>query len=212
MIRALVFAAALLPGAAHAYTVTLGAPPLGEAPSRFEERAFPASRFTPKPQESEEKEVPQTSVFELKQLDPDTRRKTESTLRDLGARQDGKRIIVSLPADVLFDFDKHHIRADARPVLARLSEVLIALPDAPVAIIGHTDSKGSDAYNDRLSRRRAEQVRDWLARLGVDEMRVTTSGKGEKASVAPNTHPDGSDDPAGRQKNRRVEFVIESGD
>lgn len=201
-----------VPGAASAYTLTLGGPPVGDAPSRFVEKDFPASRFAERPKASTAQDAPRTSSFGLKSMDSSTRLKTEKTLSDLGARQDGNRIVVSLPSDVLFDFDKYDIRADAQPVLARLSEALQAMSDRPVEIVGHTDAKGGDDYNQTLSERRAASVRDWLAGLGVDEARMTTAGKGESSPVAPNAHADGSDDPDGRQKNRRVEFVIGSGE
>lgn len=213
MIRAGLLAIALiLPDAASAYTVTFGAGPVGDAPSRFAEHALAGSRFADRAQESGTDPVPQASSFGLKDMDSETRLKTETTLSELGARRQGNLIIVSLPSDVLFDFDKYDIRPDARPVLAQLSEVLLAMPDGPVEITGHTDAKGSDDYNQSLSERRADSVRNWLAGLGVDSVRMTTQGKGESMPVAPNAHADGSDDPEGRQKNRRVEFVIEAGE
>ena len=212
-LRAAALAGALaLPGTAFAYTVTRGAEPVGETPSRFEPREFPASRFEPRPQASAAADAPAASTFGLRIRDSQVRQRAEATLTAFGARREGGRIIVSLPSDVLFDFDKYAIRADARPVLARLSQVLVALLTEPVAIIGHTDSRGSDAYNQTLSERRAVSVRAWLAGLGVRLARMSTAGRGETSPVAPNEAPDGSDDPAGRQKNRRVVFVIGSGD
>ena len=128
-------------------------------------------------------------------------------LSDLGARKRGGAILIDLPSDVLFDFDRAEIRADARPVLLKMSEILKALQAAPVEIIGHTDSMGTDEYNQRLSERRAASVMRWLAANGVTSS-MTTLGKGETAPAAANTKPDGTDDPAGRQKNRRVEFIV----
>lgn len=202
----------LLPVSALAYTVTTGATPVGEAPSRFEQADFPASRFEPRRQESTATASTGSSSFALKNMDDATRIKTEAFLSALGARQEGNRIIVALPADVLFDFDKSDIRPDARAVLGQLSGVLLSMPKSPVGITGHTDAKGSDDYNQRLSEQRASSVRKWLAQLGVAERRMTTTGKGEAEPVAPNQNADGSDDPAGRQKNRRVEFSIGTGD
>ena len=79
-----------------------------------------------------------------------------------------------------------------------------------VSVEGHTDSIGSDAYNQKLSERRAENVAGTLEKDGVSAQRVTVKGYGKRYPVAPNTTPDGADNPAGRAKNRRVEVVIEN--
>ena len=204
---ALLTLAFLLPATASAYMVTTETGAIGDRPSVFAEFALPASRFTEKTQPSDAAFGSQGSSFGLKDMDEATRVRTETTLTELGARRDGERIIVNLPSDVLFDFDKSDIRADARPVLARLADALRAMADAPVAIIGHTDAKGSDDYNQGLSERRASSVRRWLSEIGV-VARMTTAGKGESTPVASNENADGSDNPEGRQKNRRVEFII----
>ena len=76
-------------------------------------------------------------------------------------------------------------------------------------IDGYTDSKGSDPYNQGLSDRRAESVRNWfVTKEGLRDVNFATKGYGAKNPVAPNTKPDGSDDPDGRQKNRRVEITV----
>jgi len=78
-----------------------------------------------------------------------------------------------------------------------------------VRIEGHTDAKGSEAYNKQLSIRRAESVKSWLIeKEGLGDRSFSTEGFGAKKPVAPNVKPDGSDDPEGRQKNRRVEIVL----
>lgn len=214
MRAAFLAAGLLIPAVASAstYTVTAGSGPIGEKPSRFEPFDLPASRFAPRQKDSSATTSEGSSSFGLKNMDDATRLKTEAVLSALGARQEGNRIIVALPADVLFDFDRSDIRPDARAVLGQLSGILLAMPKSPVGITGHTDAKGSDDYNQRLSQQRATSVRKWLAQLGVAERRMTTSGKGESEPVAPNQNTDGSDDPAGRQKNRRVEFSIGTGD
>ena len=79
-----------------------------------------------------------------------------------------------------------------------------------VSIEGHTDAIGSEEANQLLSERRADSVAGALTTSGVDQARVTTTGYGERYPVAPNTNPDGSDNSAGRAKNRRVEVVIEN--
>jgi len=73
---------------------------------------------------------------------------------------------------------------------------------------GHSDSRGDDRANLRASRRRAETVRDYLAAKGIDPGRMTVIALGETTPLVPNAHPDGSDDPVARQKNRRVEVHV----
>lgn len=196
-----------IPTAAAAYTVKTDAGPVGGQPSLFHEIELPLSRFDEKREESNAAISSQDSSFGLKNMDSAVRIKTENTFIELGARRDGNRIIVNLPGDVLFDFDKSDIRPDARPVLSKLSDALKAMSETPVAIIGHTDAKGSDSYNQHLSERRAASVRRWLSDSGVVAS-MSTQGKGERAPIAPNENNDGSDNPEGRQKNRRVEFII----
>lgn len=136
----------------------------------------------------------------------------EGALRDLGAKTIGNEIVVDLPSDVLFDFDKHNIRPDAADALGKLLTIINAQgASAPIRIEGHTDSIANDAYNQRLSERRAASVKAWLAGRGVDGARVGTRGLGESRPRAPNAKPDGSDDPEGRQQNRRVEIFITRG-
>lgn len=119
-----------------------------------------------------------------------------------------------LATDVLFDFDKAELRPEASGVLRGLAaEIKAKLKQPVLRIEGHTDAKGEDAYNRRLSERRAEAVRAWLLThaptLGVKS--IATAGAGETRPVAPNTAPDGQDDPVGRQRNRRVEIVGRNG-
>jgi outer membrane protein OmpA-like peptidoglycan-associated protein len=124
-------------------------------------------------------------------------------MQALGAEETALAVRVELPADVLFDFDKADIRADASEALARLATVIGAYPNGRVELSGHTDSRGADAYNLRLSERRAEAVKAWLvSRHGIDAARLATRGEGEARPVADN----GSE--AGRQRNRRVEALI----
>jgi outer membrane protein OmpA-like peptidoglycan-associated protein len=131
----------------------------------------------------------------------------QAALKDLGARVVGKEIKIDLAADVLFDFDKADLKPEARPALEKVVAVLKAHPKANASIEGHTDGKGADQYNQSLSERRAESVRRWLAENGVSTQ-MTSRGWGKRKPVAPNAKPDGSDDPTGRQKNRRVEITV----
>jgi photosystem I P700 chlorophyll a apoprotein A2 len=133
----------------------------------------------------------------------------DGLLRDLGAKVVGHEIRITLSADVLFDFDSAELRADATAQLRKVAQVIKSHPKAPVTVEGHTDGKGADVYNLSLSEKRAAAVKQWLVTEGGTEAaRVTTRALGETRPVAPNTRPDGSDDPGGRQKNRRVEIVL----
>lgn len=130
-------------------------------------------------------------------------------VEDLGGRVTEQEITVPLPADVLFDFDEAELRADALPTLQRLAELIQTVGDGTIQIEGHTDSKGEEAYNQPLSERRAKAVADWLSRQGISAERIRSRGLGESKPVAENTNADGSDNPEGRQQNRRVEVIIE---
>lgn len=132
-----------------------------------------------------------------------TVQETRRAMTALGARESALEVVVELPADVLFDFDKAEIRLDAAGALGQLATVLRGFPDGTARLEGHTDAKGDAAYNQRLSQRRAEAVKAWLvAREGIAAERLTTSGLGEGRPMASN------DDEAGRQRNRRVEVII----
>ena len=86
--------------------------------------------------------------------------------------------------------------------------ILIDNPDIIVLIASHTDSKGDDAYNVRLSQKRAESVVQYLIKKGIEIERLQAKGYGETIPIAENTNADGSDNPTGRQRNRRTEFKI----
>ena len=133
----------------------------------------------------------------------------EKILSDLGARKVGTEILISLSGDVLFDFDKWEIKQEAQKELAKLVRAISELNKKNVAIEGHTDSRGSEVYNLKLSQKRAEAVKTWFETKG-DLAGVTfkTIGYGESKPAAPNKNPDGSDNPEGRTKNRRVEIRI----
>jgi outer membrane protein OmpA-like peptidoglycan-associated protein len=123
-------------------------------------------------------------------------------------KESATEIKISLQGEILFDFDKSNIRPAAEPTLAQVAAVIQKYPKPNVLIEGYTDGKGSPAYNLKLSDRRAAAVKTWLAAHGISERAVGTHGWGAAKPVAPNTHLDGSDDPEGRQKNRRVEITI----
>jgi outer membrane protein OmpA-like peptidoglycan-associated protein len=123
-----------------------------------------------------------------------------------------KEVRIELPADILFDFDKSNIRPSAADALKKAAALLHERAKGVVRIEGHTDSKGNPPYNQKLSERRAESVRLWLVeREGLSNIKFATQGFGATRPKVPNTKPGGSDDPDGRQINRRVEIVFGTG-
>jgi outer membrane protein OmpA-like peptidoglycan-associated protein len=110
-------------------------------------------------------------------------------------------------SDFLFDFDRADVRPEAGPTLDEVATHLAAARHG-VMIEGHTDGKGTDSYNQTLSERRANSVRASLASRGLPVDQLVIRGFGKSHPVAQNERPDGSDDPEGRQKNRRVEVVL----
>jgi outer membrane protein OmpA-like peptidoglycan-associated protein len=116
--------------------------------------------------------------------------------------------VVPVGPDVLFDFDKAEIRSAAE--LDKVATKMIAQCFDEVLIKGHTDSKGSPAYNRALSERRAKAVKDYLVeKKRIPESIIATRGVGETQPVESNTNRDGSGNPRGRQRNRRVEITVE---
>ncbi|MEO7057830.1 MAG: outer membrane protein OmpA [Caldimonas sp.] len=109
---------------------------------------------------------------------------------------------VTFAADAFFDFDKSVLKPEGRAKLDDLVSKMAGLNLEVIIAVGHTDSIGSDAYNQRLSIRRSEAVKAYLVSKGVEKNRVYTEGKGEKQPVADNKTAEG------RAKNRRVEIEV----
>ena len=128
-------------------------------------------------------------------------RALEAQLRDMEAQQTERGLLVTL-GDVLFAFNKADLSAQAAPRLDKLANFLKQFPDRKLLIEGYTDSVGGDRYNQDLSDRRAQAVRDALVQRGVDSSRITARGYGKAHPVADNASPEG------RAMNRRVEIVI----
>jgi outer membrane protein OmpA-like peptidoglycan-associated protein len=131
-----------------------------------------------------------------------------SNRSDLTVHQEDNVVRVSMTGDVLFDFDKADIRTAAEPTLKEIARLIASIPVGETVIEGHTDSRGSDGYNQALSLRRAKAVATWLVAHGVDRKKLSVVGLGSSRPVAPNESDSGSDNPAGRALNRRVEFVL----
>jgi outer membrane protein OmpA-like peptidoglycan-associated protein len=117
---------------------------------------------------------------------------------------------LTVVADALFDFDKANLRADAEETLAAATPEIRKIGGKAARVEGHTDAKGTDAYNIKLSEARATTVRDWMAKRDLIPTSTPIRGLGKSVPTAPNTTADGKDDPAGRQKNRRVEVVFDT--
>ena len=115
-------------------------------------------------------------------------------------------IIVKFDSGILFDFDKTDLKPQAEEDIASLVESLNNNPDTDILVIGHTDSKGTDSYNQGLSERRARAVKRFAASQGLERRRVKTEGRSFHEPIADNATE------AGRAQNRRVEIVIVAND
>jgi OmpA-OmpF porin, OOP family len=112
-------------------------------------------------------------------------------------------------SDVRFDYNSATLTPASKNVLdTTLLELFRRNPGIVIELSAHTDDKGSDDYNLRLSQKRAESVVDYLVSKGIRKEQLVAKGYGETMPVAPNSNPDGSDNPAGRELNRRTEFRI----
>ncbi len=115
---------------------------------------------------------------------------------------------ITLGTDTLFEFDKYNLKPTGVARLTQLaSDINRAERLSTVKIVGHTDSKGTDAYNMRLGQRRADTVASFLASRNVPAAKIRASSMGELKPVAPNTLPNGKDNPEGRALNRRVDVT-----
>ncbi|NSW45678.1 MAG: OmpA family protein [Bacteroidales bacterium] len=111
--------------------------------------------------------------------------------------------------NIYYEFSKWNLTDSSKAVIDRtLYKLLVDNPRIVVEISSHTDSISSDEYNLKLSQKRAESVVKYLISKGIDKDRLVAKGYGESKPIAPNTNPDGTDNPEGRQKNRRTEFRI----
>ncbi|WP_233572199.1 OmpA family protein [Neisseria weixii] len=127
----------------------------------------------------------------------------------LTAKETAQGLELDMSSDVLFDFDKAELKSEAVPVLEKAAEIIRNKGKGAVAVTGHTDSKGDDAYNQKLSLERAETVKKWFVEKGLAN-EFTVAGKGETDPVAENENSDGSDNPEGRAKNRRVGILVKT--
>lgn len=126
----------------------------------------------------------------------------ENTVPDAKVERVGEGIVVEFSSNVLFDFDKAYLRADAQPTLNKLVDVLTKYPDTDIELQGHTDNTGTEKYNQTLSEKRARSVDTYLVKKGITTKRIKIRGFGETIPKYDNTTE------SGRARNRRVEFLI----
>jgi len=130
----------------------------------------------------------------------------EQEVKGVEVERVGEGILLTFDSGLLFDFNSFQLTATTKSNLDKMADILEKYPDTEILIEGHTDSKGTDAYNMTLSKNRAKSVADYLASKGVARNRLKTDGHGESRPVATN------DTEAGRQQNRRVEAAVYAND
>ena len=126
----------------------------------------------------------------------------ESSIPDAKVERVGEGITVEFDSNILFGFDSYALTSDASTNLNKLVSILNTYPDTNIEIQGHTDSSGTESYNQKLSERRAETVSSYILKKGIQNNRVTTIGFGELYPKYDNNNE------SGRAQNRRVEFLI----
>jgi len=133
---------------------------------------------------------------------------TELGASGFETRVDDRGVTV-LVTDVLFDFDSDALTPAGTTAVTKIAEIVKRLaPGNELICEGHADARGTEAYNFELSLRRARRVADALAAAGLPLDLISAQGLGESRPLAKEVKPDGSDDPEGRARNRRVEVVI----
>ena len=123
-------------------------------------------------------------------------------MRDAEVIREGEGIIIRFKEKVLFAYDRSDLNTVAKTNLDKLNAILLKYPETNITVVGHTDSKGSESYNQTLSESRANAVSNYSSQNGVLNTRLTAIGKGESDPIASNETEEGS------ALNRRVEFVI----
>jgi outer membrane protein OmpA-like peptidoglycan-associated protein len=126
----------------------------------------------------------------------------QKVLGDAEVKRVGEGIVIEFKDKVLFAFDRADLTTQAKTNLDKLTNILQKYPDTNIEVLGHTDSKGTDNYNQSLSERRANSTTSYIRSQGVSSSRLKTRGLGESDPKTSN------DTEVGRSENRRVEFVI----
>ena len=135
----------------------------------------------------------------------------DPTIDSLRADIKLKKVIINKEyklSNILYEFDKATLTEPSKKVLDTLYDIMRENPSFVIELSSHTDGKGADLYNLKLSQARAASCVDYLIKKGIDKKRMNPVGYGMRKPIAPNTNPDGSDNPDGRTLNRRTEFKI----
>lgn len=127
---------------------------------------------------------------------------SSNTMRNL---QEGRRLVLR---NIFFDYNQATLRSRSKHELNKLYDFMKSNPSVSIEVSGHTDSRGNDDYNMRLSKDRAQAVVDYLVRNGISASRLRAVGYGETRPIARNENPDLTDNPVGRQLNRRIEISL----
>lgn len=156
-------------------------------------------------------ELPETTLVDGASVgDTSVEVRVAELLGSLDTREaQGGETVVVLAEQILFDFDAAELRPGSEATLQQVVELLSLSDDPAVAVVGHTDGRGTPEYNQELSERRARAVVAALVDLGADPARLQPEGRGQTQPVAPETTADGADDPEGRAANRRVEVLVD---
>jgi len=126
----------------------------------------------------------------------------EKELEDAKVERVGEGILISFDSGILFGYDSSTLQPEAKTNISKLADILKKYPDSNILVTGHTDSDGSENYNQTLSEKRAQSVSDYTMYKGIISSRLSTVGLGETEPVASNDTADG------KQLNRRVEIAI----
>jgi outer membrane protein OmpA-like peptidoglycan-associated protein len=145
---------------------------------------------------------------------PDMNREavSEFARRGIDAREAEEGLVIYLPTVYLFAFDSFNVGAEARKQIKQIAELLNDrfLVGRRIIVEGHTDAIGSQTYNLALSEKRADSVIAELVAAGVDKGRLTKRAFGKQRPLEPNKRSDGTDNPEGRAKNRRVALIVQN--
>lgn len=140
--------------------------------------------------------------YKMDQQIKELKEQTAGSGVDVSETDNGSAILVNLPDGVTFDVGSYTLKTQFRTTLDQVAQSLIQYPNSLIDVYGHTDSTGSDAFNQTLSEKRAQTVMNYLVSKGVPAARIRSQGFGETMPVADNNTADG------RTKNRRVEIKI----
>lgn len=174
-----------------------------------------ADRFPAKPQSSGSFPTPTTGrtedTFAVPEITSTTPATDPTTTTAAPTTTTTGLCVIEIQGDVLFDTDKWVLKDTAEAALSTLADQIRHEAESPeLGIVGHTDSRGTEAHNLTLSERRAQAVYEWFVSAGFDPSRMTFEGRGESEPKVPDTDADGNFIPSAGVENRRVEIFVSS--